>query len=288
MIASLRSVLPKASAPAPAPAVNAGAQKQGLALLDDITCGTHYAALNTAAVGSGFNALCAKLPLQRATSLRNFIPNPPSARLSWGRLMQEMGQPDSVSLSVSTFLTHLAVVEKQVEFICGEIEQRGEPAAIAQHTGRMQQATRQMSQLAIAALGGLEVAASAVGSTHFARNGVLLRGLLYDVGEGRAPLVDRAGRMQVPELPQRRVPMRKRVSMPCVVECKGKEHRAVVTNISAGGAGLENVPGLTARSTVVVEIGERCMSGRIVWQSGKSAGIRFDRPLKEDDPLLAD
>ncbi|MDX2205206.1 MAG: PilZ domain-containing protein [Hyphomicrobiaceae bacterium] len=273
----------------PAPLTSpAPAQKQGFALLAEITCGTQYAALNTAAVGSGLNALSRRWPLQRPLALRNFIPNPPSARLSWGRLMEEMAQPDTVSLPVSGFLTHLAVVEKQVEFICDEIEQRGQSAVVLQHSARMQQAAKQMGQLGIAALHALDSIGAAVGSNHFVRNSVLLRGLLHDVQEGRSPLVDRTGRLQVPELPQRRPPLVKRVSLPCVIECKGKEHRGTVTNISAGGLGVDCAAPLAPRSVIVVEIGERCMSGRVVWQSGRNAGVRLDKALKDDDVLLAD
>lgn len=288
MILALRSVFSVDSTPSTSTIAAASAQKKGLALLDEITCGTHYAALNTAAVGSGLNALGKRWPLLRPSSLRNYIPNPPSARMSWGRLMQEMAQPDIVSLPVSGFLTHLAVVEKQVELICSEIEQRGQNAVVLQHSARMQQAAKQMAQLSIAALHSLDAICAAAGSNHFARNSVLLRGLLHDVSEGRAPLVDRTGRLQVPDLPQRRPPVRKRLRLPGVVECKGKEIKAVVTDISAGGLAVDCSGPLAARSTIVVEIGERCMSGRVVWQSGNSAGIKLDKPLKENDPLLAD
>lgn len=288
MILSLRSVFAldttqSASVTTPPPA-----QKQGLALLDELTCGTQYAALNTAAVGSGLNALGNRWPLQRPLSLRNYIPNPPSARLSWGRLMGEMAQPDTVSLPVSSFLTHLAVVEKQVEFICGEIEQRGQSAVVLEHSTRMLKAAKQMAQSGIAALHALDTVCASVGSNHFQRNSVLLRGVLHDVQEGRSSLVDRTGRLQVPELPQRRPPLLKRVNLPCMVECRAKEYRATATNVSAGGVAVDCVAPLAARSVVVVEIGERCMSGRVVWHSGRSAGISFDKPLKDSDPLLAD
>ncbi len=265
----------------------APAQKQGLVLLDDITCGTHYAALNTAAVGSGFNAMSKRRPFLRPLSLRNSIPNPPSARLSWGRLMQEMAQPENVSLPVSTFLMHLSVVEKQVEFICGEIEQNGESAVVLQHSARMRQAAKQMAQLGIAALFALDKVAQVTNSTYFVRNSVLLRGLLHEIQNGGSPLVTREGRMAVPDLPQRRPPTRKHVQLPCMIECRGKEHKAVVTNISAGGVGLETGMPLAPRSTVVIEIGERCLAGTVVWHRGNSAGIKFERTLKDEDPLLA-
>lgn len=262
-------------------------QKTGLLLLEEIICGTHYALLNTAAVGSAFNALRGKGRLQRPSTLRNVIPHPPSGRSSWGRLMQEMQQPDTVSAPVASYLAHLAVVAKQVEFICDEIDAQGVGPAMAQHSARIGQAARQMSDLGIAAINALEKITSVALSTYFMRNMVLLRGLLRDVGAGASPLIDRDGRIFLPELPQRRAPLRKTVNLACVVECKGKETKATVSNINAGGVGVVGVPGLSPRSVVVVEVAGRCFSGTAVWVSGTSAGVKFDQPLKEDDPLLA-
>jgi len=262
-------------------------QKQGLTLLEEIICGTHYALLNTAAVGSAFNALRNKGKLQRASALRNVVPHPPSARMAWGRLMQEMQQPDTVSAPVASYLTHLAVVEKQVDFICSEIAAHGQSTVATQHAVRLAQAAKQMSDLGIGALNALEKVTSAALTSYFMRNMVLLRGLLRDVAAGASPLIDRDGRIFLPDLPQRRPPLRKPMSQPCIVECKGREMKAALTNISAGGAGVAGVENIAPRSVVVLEIGGRCFSGTAVWVSGASAGIKFDQPLKDEDPLLA-
>lgn len=286
VLQSLRSVFSSEPVRIPAPAATPAQQKQGLSLLEEIMCGTHYAVLNTAVVGSGFNALRSKRKFQRPGLMRNNIPHPPSARLSWGRLMHEMQQPEAVSVPVASFLTHLAVIEKQVEFICAEIEANGQSAVILQHSARIGQAAKQMADMGIAALNALEKIASATLTSYFMRNMVLLRGLLIDVAAGGSPLVDRDGRILVPDLPQRRPPFRKHVQLPCIIECKGKEHRALVSNISAGGVGIERTPPLSPRSVVVIEIKERCFTGRVVWVSASSAGIKFDTPLREEDPLL--
>lgn len=256
-------------------------------LLEEIICGTHYAMLNTAAVGSAFNTLRNKGKLQRPSSLRNVVPHPPSGRPSWGRLMQEMQQADTASAPVASYLAHLAVVEKQVEFLCTEIDANGLNPTLLQHGPRLGQAARQMSDLGLNALNALEKITAAALTTYFMRNMVLLRGLLRDVAAGASPLIDRDGRIFLPELPQRRAPLRKQVNLPCVVECKGKEGKAIVTNISAGGVGVVGLQGLSPRSVVVVEIAGRCFSGLAVWVSGTSAGIKFDQSLKDEDPLLA-
>lgn len=86
------------------------------------------------------------------------IPHPPSgvAHTSWGRLMQEMQQPDTISAPVASYLAHLAVVEKQVEFICDEIDTNGVGPTLVQHSARLSQAARQMSDLGLGALNALE------------------------------------------------------------------------------------------------------------------------------------
>lgn len=286
MLQSLRSAFSSDPARAASPAQQP-LQKQGLVLLEEIICGTHYAVLNTAIIGSCFNALRHKRKFLRPTSMRNHIPHPPSARMAWGRLMQEMQQPEAVSVPVATFFTHLGAVETQVEFLCNEIDASGQSAAILKHAAQLGGSAKQMADLGVATLNALERIASSALSNYFMRNMVLLRGFLADVSGGGSPLIDRDGRIIVPDLPQRRPPLRKHVQLPCVVECKGREHRAIVTNISAGGIGITKAPELSPRSVVVVEVMERCFTGRVVWISGANAGIRFDVLLKDEDPLLA-
>lgn len=264
------------------------APKQGLILFEEIACGTHYAALSTAVIGSAFNALSHRRRLLHPQSLRNHIPHPPSARLSWGRLMQEMRQPEASAAAVPAYYAHLAVVEKQIEFICGEIQTHGLAVAAQMHAGRMTQAARQMSEMAIAAISTIDKIGSGAISLSYTRNVVMLRGFLLDVAGGASPLVDRDGNTIVPDLPLRRIAPRRRVHLKCVVEHRGKAAPAVVTNISMTGAGLENAPQLTTKSVVVVEIGERCFAGTVVWERGPSAAVKFDQPLKDDDPLLSD
>lgn len=285
MLQALRSRFTTATS-TPSPVQPMHLPKQGMVLLEDITCGSHYAALNTAIVGSAFNALAHRRRFTRPRSLRNHLPRPPSARTAWGRLMQEMRQPEALAAALPAFLSHLALVEKQVELFLNEIEAHGVQGAAQLHAGRMTQAARQMADLANAALGTVDKVANGILPLSYTRNMIMLRSFLLDVHGGGSPLVDRDGNIVVPELPQRRVPARKPVYLKCVVEHRGKAAAAIVTNISMTGAGLVNAPPLAPKSVVVVEIGERCFAGTVVWESGTSAAVKFDQPLKDDDPLL--
>lgn len=285
MLQSLRSRFGSTTA-TPSPVLPAPMAKQGVLLLEDITCGAHYAALNTAIIGSSFNALAHRRRLLRPQSLRNHLPHPPSARLAWDRLMQEMRQPDALTAAVPAFFAHLPVVEKQVEHISSEMAAHGAPNAAQAHAPRLLQAARQMSDLANAAITTLDKIANGTLPLSYTRNMIMLRSFLTEVHSGGSPLIDRDGNILVPELPQRRVLKRKPVYLKAVLEHRGKASPVIVTNISSTGVALESAPLLVPKSVVVIEIGERCFAGTVVWERGSSAAIKFDIPLKDEDPLL--
>lgn len=287
MLQSLRSRFATATSN-PSPVRPLHVPKQGMVLLEDLACGSHYAALNTAIVGSAFNALAHRRRFSRPRSLRNHLPRPPSARTAWSRLMQEMRQPEALAAALPAFLTHLSVVEKQVELFLNEIEAHGAQAVAQMHGGRLTQAARQMADLANAAIVAIDKVANGIIPLSYTRNMIMLRSFLQDVHGGGSPLVDRDGNIVVPELPQRRAPVRKAVYLKCVIEHRGKAAPVIATNISMTGVGLENAPPLVPKSVVVVEIGDRCFAGTVVWESGTSAAVKFDQPLRDDDPLLAD
>lgn len=283
----LQSLLSQAkSGQVPAFAGIPSEQPKGIMLLEQIVLGTHYAALNTAVVGSGLNALASHRRLARPLVLRNYLPHAPSARLSWGQLMQQMKQPDTLAISVSAFFSHLADVEHHVEFVSTEIERHGQPSVGQQHATTIHTASTKMSNLGLAALDALDVVSHAIFSNYFTRNFVLLRGLLSEVKVGRMPLVDRSGDLVVPELPQKRSSPRRGVRLPCVVESKGQATAAVAVSICASNICIDHASPLAAKSVVVLELGERCFAGRVVWASHNSAAIKFDKPLKDDDPLI--
>ena len=146
---------------------------------------------------------------------------------------------------------------------------------------------QEMSEIAIAAIQSLDKISNGSLPLSYARNMIMLRSFLSDVVTGGSPLVDRDGNIIVPELPQRRVLKRKPVYLRAILEHKGKASPVIVINISTTGVALENAPPLVPKSVVVLEIGERCFAGMVVWDRGSSAAIKFDMPLKEEDPLLA-
>ena len=65
------------------------------------------------------------------------------------------------------------------------------------------------------------------------------------------------------------------------------DHRPALRRVAVGDHHLGQ-PGIyRKKSVVVVEIENRCMAGVVVWARGAYAGIKFDQPLKEDDPLIS-
>jgi len=80
---------------------------------------------------------------------------------------------------------------------------------------------------------------------------------------------------------------RRPTKMHAIVNCRGRFQSAIVRNISPGGMKLENVQGLMPGDVVSIELlSLRVLGGTVVWSVGSFCGIKFARPLADDDPLF--
>ncbi len=114
----------------------------------------------------------------------------------------------------------------------------------------------------------------------------LLR-LLEDVSQGRYPLLDANGHVEMPHWAEERNYKRVPVKCPVVVISGGQQQWALLRDISIKGLGLEGVRGLSLEDAVVVEVGESLsLPGAVGWVGESLAGIKLARPLHADTPGL--
>jgi hypothetical protein len=74
-----------------------------------------------------------------------------------------------------------------------------------------------------------------------------------------------------------------------IVHSHGRLQCAAVHDLSREGIKLDNAFGLTPGDAVTVELlSRRTLGGTVAWSVAAFCGIEFDRPLAEDDPVLAD
>jgi hypothetical protein len=111
--------------------------------------------------------------------------------------------------------------------------------------------------------------------------------LVDEAGKGKWPCLDEAGRATFRGLPSPRLMARYSIGQECTVTVGGRASIAYARDISMAGMGIEKFSQAGANDPLIVELENgRVFSGRIAWISGTSAGIRFDKHLHQNDPLL--
>ena len=122
----------------------------------------------------------------------------------------------------------------------------------------------------------------------YQENFVAIRELLSDAINGGTPCQKPDGTIALPDLPQQRATMRRRLLENCLVSTGRKSFVAFARDVSAGGIGLNRVPHLSPGTRVTIELPSgRTLVARVSWYKDASAGVQFLKPLAHDDPLLA-
>lgn len=112
--------------------------------------------------------------------------------------------------------------------------------------------------------------------------------LLLAVRSGESPCLAADGSIAVPGWAERRSHRRRPLGLPATLWCGGRQMAATVKDISIGGAGLDDVSGLTVGAALTIDLPHgRRLQGHVVWATDRRAGVKFTHDLDYDDPLLA-
>jgi PilZ domain len=251
----------------------------------------HLAAMQTAVVTSGVNALGAGIRLQNPLALQDLGPQVPSAdKITLPRRAREQINVPAKNLkAVREFFSELPAAQKTVEAFCDDANEFGTEEASFLDLPAVADKWRCLSLRALTAVVALQRDVTRCLPERYSLNTPLLKKLLRNVIEGGQPCVDSEARVRLPDLPQRRAAVRPNVHLPCVIEHHGQTYQAVAKDMSTGGVGLEDAPTLRAQTVVLVEFESgHCIAGLVVWSKGARAGVKFDLPLKANHPLLAE
>lgn len=280
LLRSLRSML---SRPIRAAPDAIGEAPNDVLAFEQIAGETHLAALQTAAVMSCINALRNVGRLKDPLAIEDLAPRPPA--LTFGLSRDQIAA--TCELAAKEFFSGLPAARRELRAFCTDGEQFGVELAAFLHLERLSAVWRKVSGHALKAVHALDPDLQRCLPERYHQNTLVLVKLVRSAIDGGEPCIDDNGHCFLPDLPQRRPATRRNIYLPCMLEHQGKTSRAVVKDISTGGIGLERACQLTVQNVIVVELeGGRCLAGTVVWSRNKSAGIKFDAPLKSTDPLL--
>jgi hypothetical protein len=256
-------------------------------LFEALVAETHQAAMHTAVIASGVNALRRDRMLKTPLALQSFIPQRPSTMEAAPRCWRQLGLVSGTLRTLEDYFATFGHAGGCIEAFCSDVEQWGAEQAAFLHAKQLITTWRQVCQRGLKAIEALHPDMQRCLPARYGQNTSVLRKLLLDVFRGETACLDANGIPFVPELPQRRPAARRNVNLPCIVEHQGQILRAIVKDISSSGLGLEKVPRMAEQKVALVEFENgRCLAGTIVWAKGTTAGIKFDTPLSLSDPLL--
>jgi hypothetical protein len=255
-------------------------------MLEALACEVHSAALLTATIASAINALKGTGTERSEAGLKPYVPSEPAivSVLRNGMLETNLNE-DTIRLVIQ-FFDDLAPARIALDRYFADANHIGADRAATLHLLTLSTTWRRACQDALLAVRQLHADLRHL-PAQYTSNSKLLNNLLQDVIMGGTPCLDGNGQIAIPELPQRRQSARRTVCQPCQLTYNRVTAQAFVRDVSPGGFGLERVPQLVPKTVVQIELPSgRRFTGTVAWSSGSSAGVRFNRPLLPNDPLL--
>ena len=245
------------------------------------------AALNAAVVTSGINRLAAP---QASLSIENFetyLAAVSGTLIVFNSQLLDRDTRTGEFIFAHDFISSATRARRLFRDFAGDATDIGFDRAAILHRNQLAPAWRQVCRLANLVIDEFDREFAAALPDIYALNAQMISVLLTGAQNGLHPCVDRLGQLALPIMPQKRLWPRRAVCQSCSVHYAGKDYPAFVSDISAGGAGLESVPPMQRGMPVALDLESgRVITGSVAWSSAPLAGIAFDKPLAHDDPLL--
>ena len=256
-------------------------------LLETIVTDTHTAALLTATIASFANALHLPGIVRTQAELQMYLPRDTVVLSGFRRWASEAGLSGNAAESVSAFFADLGPARRQMQRYFTDANAIGLDRAGALHRMTLTSAWRGACRSAAAAV--RHVASETEGGLpdlYTLSAGVLGR-ILNAAANGDTPCIGANGQPFLPALPQRRNSTRRYLGQSARVTAAGRTMQAYVRDVSAGGFGLEQIPAFDPGQVLSIELAAgRRFTGTVMWSKAGRAGIRLNRTLTPNDPLL--
>ncbi len=256
-------------------------------LLITIVTDTHTAALLTATIASFANALHVPGTVRTQAEIQMYLPRDPAVLSGFRRWAAEAGISVNAAESVAAFFADLGPARRQMQRYFTDANAIGMDRAGALHHMTLTSAWRGTCRSAAAAVRHLNSETEHELPELYMLNAGVLGRILGAAASGDTPCIDAKGQPFLPPLPQRRNAARRMLGQSARITAAGRITQAYVRDVSAGGFGLEQVPSFDPGQVLSVELASgRRFTGTVAWYKAGRAGIRLNRTLTPNDPLL--
>jgi hypothetical protein len=258
-------------------------------LFEALVCETHHAAAMCVIVASCIHGSAQKRHHLTQTALDRYLPHEPAVLLSLTRQSLLDVEPLSETQAViDAFFVSLRFLRRAVESYFFDVSEIGLERAHVLNMRNLVQAANRSCHDALRAVHALEIETPGRLPELYCDHAKVLSALLIRSERGEMPCLDGHGLPFLPVLPQRRRSTRRTLAQSCRLLYRRAIVSAFAKDVSDGGIGLLQVPFLQTDDRVIVELKSgRQFKGSIAWTRGEAAGLRFDEPLGNSDPLLA-
>jgi hypothetical protein len=287
MLNGILAAVSSGSAALDTPLATVAERERAVRLCEALVSETQSAALLTATVTSGANALTDRKTEVGPHELVALSPGDLAQLSGLIALYREADPSVDELLFLSEFMAGARVGHHLLARYVADAEALGASRAAVLHKTGLSETWRQVCHLAILALREIDAHIGSELPEVYVQNARVLTSLLNGARNGLKPCLNADGRLQLPPLPQRRRSPRRAFLQRCKLTVRGVETEAFVRDVSAGGLGLDRAPPLARGDQLSVElVCGRVLKGTVAWASGAAAGVRFASELKPTDPLI--
>jgi len=261
---------------------------EGCAKFEALVCEFHWTALQIGAITSCMNASLASRRSWMLRSCSNLVPvEAPVVKVAL-RSWQDIGLSRDLAAGVARAYFNLADAKKLALPL---INSAGIFVAPQTPLAKIEQITavwRKLADDSRDAVLELEPETRWRLNGTYTANALVLSKFLKDAASGLRTCVNQYGEVALPLLPQRRQMPRYITFQHCKIFAQGSASVAFARDVSRNDLTVDCDCDFRLKDAVVVILRNgRKLPGLIIWSKDGKAGIRFDMPLPDDDPLIS-
>jgi len=260
----------------------------GFARFEALVCEFHWTALQIGAIASCINASLASRRSWMLRACSNLVPvEAPVVKVAL-RSWQDIGLPRDLAASVARVYFNLGDAKKLALPLINSAGIFVAPHIPLAKLEQIAVVWRKLAEDCRDAVLELEPETRWRLNGAYTGNALVLSKFLKEALSGLQTCVNQHGEVALPILPQRRQLPRFLALQPCKVFSQIGAIAAFARDTSKNDLSVDcDHPFRLKDAVVVVLRNGRKLPGLIVWSKDGKAGVRFDSPLPDDDPLIA-